>query len=227
MSGHSARRSTAVGRLLPGSRALALAGLLLPLLLLLPAPALAELPLEITPWAGWVSGGSFLDGATGDVLRVGDSAGFGLVLGLRDTPLSGYELLYGFQRTELGGYDAAGRSGPTGLDVHYLHVGGIREFEGERVRPFVAGGLGLTALVPGGDGQGSGTNFSLSLGGGVKIPLSGQATLRLEGRGYLTFMQSGTGVFCAVSSGGGGCAVEVEGDTFGQIAVLAGISFAP
>jgi opacity protein-like surface antigen len=203
-----------------------LAPVLAGLLVLLATPVRAELPLEITPWAGYVSGGSFLDAATSDVLRVGDSAGFGLVLGLRDTPQSGYELLYSFQRTELGGYDAAGRSGPTGLDVHYLHVGGIREFEGERVRPFVAGGLGLTALVPGGDGQGSSTNFSLSLGGGVRIPLSGRTALRLEGRGYLTFMQSGTGIFCAVSSGGGGCAVEAEGDTFGQIAVLAGISFA-
>ena len=196
------------------------------LLLLLPAAARAELPLEITPWAGYVSGGSFLDAATSDVLRVGDSAGFGLVLDVQGTPSSGYELLYSFQRTELGGYDAPGRSGPTGLDVHYLHVGGIREFERERFRPFVAGGLGLTALVPDGAGQGSSTNFSLSLGGGVKIPLSERAALRLEGRGYLTFMQSGTGIFCAVSSGGGGCAVEVEGDTFGQIAVLAGISFA-
>ena len=196
------------------------------LLLLLPAAARAELPLEITPWAGYVSGGSFLDAATNDVLRVGDSAGFGLVLGLRDTPVSGYELLYSFQRTELGGYDAPGTSGPTGLDVHYLHVGGVREFEHEKFRPFVAGALGLTALVPDGAGQGSSTNFSLSLGGGVKIPLSERAALRLEGRGFLTFMQGGTGVFCAVSSGGGGCAVEVEGDTFGQIAVLAGISFA-
>jgi opacity protein-like surface antigen len=226
MSGQSARRSSAVARLLPGWCALALAGLLVSLLPLLPAPALAELPLEITPWAGYVSGGSFLDGATSDVLRVGDSAGFGFVLGLRDTPLSGYELLYSFQRTELGGYDVPGRSGPTGLDLHYLLLGGRREFERERLRPFVAGGLGLTALVPDGPGQGSSTNFSLSLGGGVKIPLSERAALRLEGRGYLTLMQSGTGIFCAVSSGGGGCAVEVEGDTFGQIAVLAGISFA-
>ena len=178
------------------------------------------------PLGRFRDGGSLTDAATGDVLRAGDSAAFGLIVDLRDTAESGYELLYGFQRTELGGYDAPGRSGPTGLDVHTIHVGGIREFAAERVRPFLAGGFGLTAFVPDGAGQGSSANFSLSLGGGVKVPLSERAALRLEGRGSLVFMQDGTQIFCAVSSGGGGCAVGVEGGTFGQIAVLAGISFA-
>jgi opacity protein-like surface antigen len=177
----------------------------------------------ITPWAGFVSGGSFQNSANNDVLYVNDSAGFGFILDLLDTPRAYYELLYSFQRTDLGGIDTPGWPSHLDLDIHYLQIGGMYEFPRERTRPFIAGGIGLTAIVP--DGRDSSTNLSFSLGGGVQIPLSARFALRIEGRGMLTVISDNTEIFCASSGAGGGCAVGVEGDSLAQFEVLAGLSF--
>jgi len=191
------------------------------LLLLIPAAARAELGIEITPFGGLRLGGSFRESATGESLRIDESAAFGLVLGLQDTPSTQYELLYSFQGTNLTGSETPGISLP-GLDVHYLHLGGTYETSQEGVRPFVSAGVGLTHLVA--DGGDSSTDFSFSLGGGVKVPLSDRVGLRLEGRGYLTIFTNSAEVFC-VAGGGAACAFSVEGDALGQVELLAGIYF--
>ena len=195
------------------------------LIVLAPSAARADRGLEITPFAGFRFGGSFEDNTTGTDFRVGESGSFGLILGLRDTPETHYELFYGFQRTELNGGGIFGGTPLFDLDIHYLHIGGTYEFPGDRkVTPFVSGGLGVTFLVPRGAGRDSSTNFSLSLGAGVKVPLSGRVGLRLEGRGYATILPDSSEIFC-VSSGGATCAVRVMGDVLGQFELLAGIYF--
>ena len=40
----------------------------------------------------------------------------------------------------------------------------------------------------------------------------------------MTILPENTNIFC-VSSGGAACAVQVQGDIFGQVELLAGISF--
>jgi opacity protein-like surface antigen len=195
------------------------------LLALIPSAALAERGFEITPFAGFRFGGSFEDNTTGTDFKVGESGSLGLILGLRDTPETHYELFYSFQRTELTGGGIFGGAPLFDLDIHYLHLGGTYEFPGEKkVIPFISGGLGVTFLVPTGAGLDSSTNFSLSLGGGVKVPISGKMGLRFEGRGYMTILPNSTEVFC-VSSGGATCAVRVTGDVLGQFELLAGIYF--
>jgi opacity protein-like surface antigen len=194
------------------------------LLLLVPAAAWAERGFEITPFAGFRFGGSFEDNTTGADLKVGESGSFGLILGLRDTPETHYELFYSFQRTELRGSGTFGGVPLFDLDIHYLHLGGTYEFQSETVRPFISGGVGLTFLDPSGAGLDSSTNFSMSLGGGVKIPFSSRVGMRLEGRGYLTVLPNSTEIFC-VSSGGVACAVRVTGDVLGQFELLAGVYF--
>lgn len=195
------------------------------LLVLIPAGARAERGFEITPFAGFRFGGSFEDNTTGTDFQVGETGSFGVILGLRDTPETHYELLYSFQRTELNGGGIFGGAPLFDLDIHYLHLGGTYEFPGEKkVIPFVSGGLGVTFLVPTGAGLDSSTNFSFSLGGGVKVPISSRVGVRLEGRGYLTILPDSTEVFC-VSSGGASCAVRVQGDVLGQFELLAGIYF--
>lgn len=205
-------------------------GIILPfalgvLLSLLPAVARADRGVEITPFGGFRFGGSFEDNTTGTNFKVGESGSFGLILGLRDTVETHYELLYSFQRTELSGGGIFGGGPLFDLNIHYLHLGGTYEFPGEgKVLPFISGGLGVTVLVPTGAGLDSSTNFSLSMGGGVKIPLSGKVGLRFEGRGYLTILPNTTNVFC-VSSGGTECAVRVQGDVLGQFELLTGLYF--
>lgn len=195
------------------------------LLLLAPSAACADSGFEITPFAGFRFGGSFVDNTTGTDFKVGETGSFGLILGLRDTPETHYELFYSLQRTELYGGGIFGGASLFDLDIHYLHLGGTYEFPAEKkVIPFISGGLGVTFLVPTGAGLDSSTNFSLSLGGGVKVPFSSRAGLRLEGRGYLTILPDSTEIFC-VSSGGAACAVRVQGDVLGQFELLTGIYF--
>ncbi len=97
-------------------------------------------------------------------------------------------------------------------------------FTGDTVRPYIAGGLGATHFVPHGSGLDRKTYFSISLGGGVKIPISGHVGLRFEGRGFMTILPDSTEIFC-VSSGGAACNVKVQGDVLGQILLMAGITF--
>jgi len=201
-----------------------LAAALLLASVLFPAGAGAEWGLEITPYAGYAIGGNFEDNTTGATLDVKEGGNFGFVLGMPDTPDTQYELFYGFQRTKVTGGGTFGGDTLFDLDIHYLHLGGTYMFAREKVRPFLSGGLGATHLVPHGSGLNQKTYFSLSLGGGVKIPISGHVGLRFEGRGFLTILPDTTEIFC-VSSGGAACDVKVQGDVLGQILLMAGITF--
>ena len=191
---------------------------------LFPGEAGAEWGLEITPYVGYAIGGSFTDNATGADLDVQEGGSYGLVLDLPDTPETQYELFYGLQRTKVTGGGTFGGETLFDLDIHYLHLGGTYLFTGEKVRPFLSGGLGATHFVPHGSGLDRKTYFSVSLGGGVKIPISGHVGLRFEGRGLMTILPDSTEIFC-VSSGGAACNVKVQGDVLGQILLMAGITF--
>jgi hypothetical protein len=194
------------------------------LFLLIPATARAERGLEITPFAGYAIGGGFEDNTTGTRLDVPSTGSFGLILGLRETHETQYELFYSFQRTELKNGAISGGAPLFDMDIHYLHLGGTYLFPGEKVRPFLSGGLGLTLFAPDASGLSSKADFSLSLGGGAKIPISNRMGLRIEGRGFLTILPGDTEIFC-VSSGGAACTVKVRGDVFGQVQLLTGIYF--
>ncbi len=207
-----------------------IAAALLISLALLPGEAGAGWGLEITPYAGFAVGGSLEDNTTGASLDVKEGGSFGLVLDLSDTsdtpetPEYQYELFYGFQRTKVTGGGAFAGENLFDLDIHYLHLGGTYMFTGDKVRPYMAGGLGATHFVPHGNGLNPKTHFSLSLGGGAKIPISGHVGLRFEGRGFLTILPDTTEIFC-VSSGGAACRVSVRGDVLGQVLLTAGITF--
>ena len=179
---------------------------------------------EITPYAGYTIGGNFEDNTTGTRLDIREGGSFGLVLDLSDSPETQYELFYGFQRTKVTGGGTFGGDPLFDLDIHYLHLGGTYMFPGEKIRPYIAGGLGATHFVPNGSGLNPKTFFSFSLGGGAKIPLSGHVGLRFEGRGLLTVLPDTTEIFC-VSSDGAACRVSVKGDVFGQFLLMAGITF--
>lgn len=194
------------------------------LLIFIPIPARADWGMELTPFAGFRFGGNFEDNTTGLDLDVDEGESFGVILDVRTTHETEYELFYSVQQTELQGEGLFAGKPLFDLDIHYLHVGGTYLFPGRRGRPFVSGGLGLTYFSPDRPGMDSEVYFSLSLGGGMKIPVSKRVGLRFEGRGFLTVLPDNTDIFC-VSSGGAACAVRVQGDVLGQVLLLAGISF--
>ena len=205
-------------------RTLLVAAVLLLSSILFSGEAGAGWGVEITPYAGYAIGGNFEDNTTGTRLDIREGGNFGLVLDLSDSPETQYELFYGFQRTKVTGGGTFGGDPLFDLDIHYLHLGGTYMFPGEKIRPYIAGGLGATHFVPNGSGLNPKTFFSLSLGGGAKIPISNRVGLRLEGRGLLTVLPDTTEIFC-VTSGGAACRVSVKGDVFGQFLLMAGITF--
>lgn len=192
----------------------------------LPLSAKDEPPsrFEITPFAGLRLGGHFKLEDPSRKLDVDESGTLALALNLRIDEISQYELFYGRQSTSL---ERDPLLGQVDVDVEYLHLGGTVAMEGERrVIPYMVGGLGVTRFSPDPGDASDKTRFSLSLGGGVKVPLSQRFALRLEGRGYLTFVDTDTSFFCRSDEDGALCRIRGNGSTFIQYEVLAGATFA-
>lgn len=181
----------------------------------LPMTANAAQPkLEVTPFASYRAGGQFI-GANGNVLDVEASNGLALAINWRTAEYGKqYELLFSRQdsKTDAGS--------PVNMQVEYLHLGGTVDLgaEGERVLPFAVGGIGATRFSPPA-GLSAATRWSMNLGGGVRVPLTEYVRLRVEARGYLTWMGGQANLFCA-----GGCVLTAKARTFFQYEALAGVS---
>jgi opacity protein-like surface antigen len=190
-------------------------------LLFAPATTLAE-GFQITPFLGYRMGGHFEDAGTGVELDLDEAETYGIVLGKDIGPGKQYEFFYSFQPSRLtaGGIVTPGVLAD--VDVEYFHIGGRNYWENGAMRPFVTGGLGATPFDPQSSSLGSETRFSISLGGGVEIGAGERIGIRLEGRGFATFLDSEGAVFCDSS---GGCVVLVASDLLWQFEVGAGVTF--
>jgi opacity protein-like surface antigen len=183
---------------------------------------------EITPFIGYRLGGDFDFASTSTSRRqranLEDDGSFALALAVRRDDYSQYELLYTREETRL---EKTSPLAPLDVNVEYLHLGGTLDANVESdfpLQPYLVGGLGLTRLTlqSGTDD----TRFSLSLGGGLRVPFSPRFSLRFEARGYLTFIESNSAVFCASGSFGGVCSIRARGSTFTQFDLMAGAAFA-
>jgi opacity protein-like surface antigen len=188
----------------------------------------AESPVfEFTPFAGARMGGGFdVTNAEGNDSSVdlGSGASFGLDLGLYRDRQSFYELLYSSQTSELDSNDPALR----GVDVRvdYLQFGGTAFFpqESDRFVPYLSLTIGATLMKPDQGDYDSETKFSGSLGGGFRFPFNDNVALNLGLRGYLTFIESDTRLFCVSDAQDAGCLLKSSGSTFFQAEALLGLS---
>ncbi len=178
----------------PSIRNLRLAPLVALGLLLASESAFAQ-KLEFTPFAGFRFGGDFersIDDFDhfdlGLALDEGDSYGF--ILGIGVTRNLQVELLYSTQETTLiDRFLPSGSQEVFDLDADYLHAGLAYQFATSgRVRPFVAGSLGITRLAPNDSFYDDDERFSVGLGVGVKVMLADHVGIRLEGRGFWTLL---------------------------------------
>jgi opacity protein-like surface antigen len=187
-----------------------------------PSPPLTRF--EVTPFVGYRLGGRFkVDGFDRDA-DLDDHGSFALALNLRRDEESQYELFYTRQETNL---EPDSPLGPLGLDVEYLHLGGTLDVDDELLlKPYVVGGLGITRLSPEPGRVSDNTRFSVSLGAGFRVPVSQHFSVRLEARGFLTFVDTDSSFFCSSSSAGGFCSIRGSGSTFIQYELLAGAAFA-
>lgn len=190
-----------------------------------PPPRL--LPFEVTPFAGYRMGGSFdidLGNDTTQNVDLRDHSAFALALDMRRDEGSQYELFYSRQATNL---EPNVPLGPLGIRVEYFHIGGTLDVDHSLpLTPYIVGTLGLTRFSPGPASGSDETRFSFTFGGGLRVPVSRQFSLRFEARGYLTFVDTNTAFFCSSSAAGGVCAIRSSGSSFIQYEALAGAAFA-
>jgi len=180
-----------------------------------------EPSVEITPFIAYRGGGGFRDGTTNQDLNLSSKAGFGFALNWAATePGTQYELLYSRQHTDTGG------SAPIDITIQYLQIGGTAVIgdASSHVIPFAAGGLGAARFSPDPSSLSTETRFAFNLGGGVHIPLANHVRLRLEARGYLTWLNGNSDLFCSSSSSTAGCVLQARGQTFFQYEALGGVS---
>lgn len=186
------------------------------------AQALPYGSFEVAPFIGYQVGGNFRDIDTGQHYSLDPHTVFALALDAPADLSSQYELFYSRQPTVLKGNGFA----PLDVTVEYLHVGGtIPLDDSPRARPYLAGGLGVTRFSPNDPTANQDTVFSMSLALGLRAPLTRHLSVRLEGRGLLSFMDSSAAVFCHSGSAGAACRVTAQGSGQFQFAALAGISY--
>ena len=177
---------------------------------------------EVAPFIGYQLGGNFRDLDTGQHYSLDGHAAFALALDAPADLSSQYELFYSRQSTQLKGPGLA----PLGVVVEYLHVGGtIPLDDSTRARPYLAGGLGVTRFTADDPTAREDTVFSFSLALGLRAPLTRHLSVRVEGRGLLSFMDSSSAVFCHSGQAGAACHLTAQGSGQFQFAALAGLAY--
>ena len=175
---------------------------------------------ELMPFGGYRFGGDFLELVTGHPAELDGSPALGLVV---NVPLSNglqVEALVTQQRARVPA--AAAPFDPEVLrrvTVGHAQVGGLQEFSGGSVRPFLTGVLGLTRYASDGN---SGVRFTAGAGGGVKLFPVARVGLRLDGRVYTTFLDADARVGTCAS---GTCLTALHVDVVWQAELSAGIVF--
>ena len=200
--------------------------ILLPAIFCLPVVAeeKANLLYEITPFAGLRAGGDFELDTPSRKVDVDDSGSLALALNYRIDEVSQYELFYSRQATSV---EPDPLLGTVDVDIEYLQLGGtVAMSDPHRFVPYLVGGLGATRFNADSAEADDETRFSISLGGGVRVPFSERFSVRVEGRGYLTLVDTDTAFFCRSDEGGALCRIRGSGSTFLQFELLAGAAFA-
>jgi hypothetical protein len=168
---------------------------------------------SVTAFAGWRVSTGIDDATTGQEADIDNSVSFSLAVDRTLDASRTLQLFFSQQSTRL----SAGSPVQTAFDlkVRHLHVGGTADFGG----PYAVGGLGVTWLSPGLDGFDDEVRPSMNVGFGYAWPLATNITLRIEGRAYLTLLNSSGGLFCS-----GGCVVVLKGDGLLQGEAMLGLS---
>jgi hypothetical protein len=179
-------------------------------------PALAGF--EISPSINYRFGGGFEDANTDAHIHLDESAGYGLVLDFDIQPDRQVEIYLSRQRTKMSSGGPFTGNPLFDVSVDYYHIGGLYQFEGERLRPFISGTLGLTRMDPQRADLRAETRISAALGGGAKFFFTESLGIRLDVHGIYTAINSDTSIFCA-----GGCAVQVRSNGFIQGELGAGL----
>lgn len=180
---------------------------------------------EVIPLLGIRGGGEFIDEITDKKHTLESSEIYGLILSFPYERGKNIEVYYSHQSTQLNSITiqqpAPSNSANIPLTIDYLHVGGTAPITDEKnLKTFVSGGLGFTYISPDYTGAQSDLRASLSIGIGLKWPMTDRISLRLESRALATMYNNNSAILCS-----GGCVISVNGNFFMQGEVFAGIGF--
>jgi len=177
---------------------------------------------SITPFAGYRFGGRLTLADTNTRLDALNHASYGVALDVATDTQTQYELFYSRQSTSLSAPSPA----PSNTVIEYFHIGGtVNIGESPRFQPYFIGTLGATRFSPDSPLGNDRIYFSGSIGGGLRVPFNAHLALRLEARGFATFFNTNTAVFCRSDQAGGVCLIRGSGSTFLQGDALAGLSY--
>jgi len=182
-------------------------------------------PVEINPLLGYRGGGEFIDTVDEKKQTLESSDIYGLILSWPYERGKNFEIYYSHQSTKLNSISTSEPSPNNIVDIpltiDYLHFGGTAPISDEdNLKTFVSGGLGFTYMSPDYSDAQSDLRASLSIGVGLKWPMTDRISLRLETRGLATLYNNNSAIFC-----NGGCAISISGNMFLQGEVFAGLGF--
>ena len=165
---------------------------------------------EITPFAGYRTGGGFtvIEGGPRFDINNGLSYGAFLDVNLRNNNFK-IELLYSRQDSEVVA-ETILEPELLKLAVDYYQAGVLQEVGRPGARWYISALLGATRFAP--KRFDSETHFSASIGGGLKFFPSRNLGLRFDGRAHATFVGGSSGAFCS----NGSCVFLHSGSTFWQ-----------
>lgn len=198
----------------------------LALLLLVPGLALAQEPAaELTPFGAYAFGGTFNVEESDASYKLDDSPAWGLILNFRHRSNTQWEVFYAQQNTEAEFSEASGADPRIDVDIRVLQLGGIYQFDGDKVRPYLSATLGGTHIETDSVGKKSDTFFSGSIGVGFKVLPTSRLGLRFEARAIGTLVSNSTDLLCETGPDANVCAIRVDGTLLSQIQTFAGITF--
>ncbi len=180
---------------------------------------------EVIPLFGFRGGGEFVDVQTNKKHILESAEMYGLILSFPYERGKTIEVYYSHQATQLNSLTLT-TPAPTGIvnipiTIDYLHFGGTAPISDNKdFKTFVSGGLGFTYMSPDFPDSQSDLRASLSIGIGLKWPITEKIALRLETRGLATLYNNNSAIFC-----NGGCTIKVNGNFFMQGEVFAGLGF--
>ncbi len=178
---------------------------------------------EVTPLLGFRGGGEFIDTTNNKKHMLASSDIYGFLVSLPYEYGKTLELYYSHQSTDLRSINttAPANNIDIPLRLDYLHFGGTTPISDiNNIKTFISGGLGFTYLSPDFSNAQTDIRTSVSIGIGLKWPVTKKIALRLETRGLATLFNNNSAILCS-----GGCTVQVNGNFFFQGEVFAGLTF--
>jgi hypothetical protein len=127
-----------------------------------------------------------------------------------------FEALFSHERAQVS-IQSFGAPSSAMVEVDHLLIGVSQELEGAspRARAFISGLVGLTRYAAASDND---VRFTIGLGAGGKFYATRHLGLRLEARGYMTFVNLSGVAVCS-----GGCAVAFAYNPVFQADLTAGL----